>query len=73
MKLTGAFGVWVLFSIVINVIVLWVVLSLVVSGVRAVNHSCDVRWAIDRVTISHLFCPENDTDDATKNGDAVQQ
>lgn len=73
MKLMSAFGVWMVFTVVVNLVVAWLVLSLIVSGVRAFNHSCAQNWAIDKVTISHLFCQESDTDSDDKFGDSNQQ
>jgi len=73
MKLMGAFGVWAVFTVIVNLVVIWLVLSLAVSGVRAFNHACDQRWVIDRVTISHLFCPEESTDNDSKIGDGSKQ
>ena len=38
----------------------WAIPSLVTSGIKAVSHSCDKVYPVEKVWNGNLFCPEKE-------------
>ena len=37
---------------------LWLVPSLITSGVKAISNSCDKTYIVEKVLLGNLFCPD---------------
>lgn len=48
-----------LFTIVFNLAVLWVLGSVVTSGVKGLSNDCGKRYPVEAVLAGNWFCPED--------------
>lgn len=58
MKEFGIFGAAVVLILVLKVCILWVLLSGVTSGIKALSDDCGKRYGVEAVLGGDWFCPE---------------
>lgn len=58
MKFRNLFGGWLVFELVANLCLGWVIGSAVTSGVKAGTDNCGQTYVVEKVLAGDWFCPE---------------
>lgn len=54
----GAFGVSMVFVILVNVLIAWVIASAATSGIKALTDNCGTEYRVEAVVSGDWFCPD---------------
>lgn len=52
------FGGWIMFCIALLVLKVWLIASLVTSGVKAASGDCGKAYGIEGIVKGNWFCPD---------------